>query len=355
MKTRNVCLIILGSSLVVGLAIWLARKHGQWTAKITTATNSSVSVTSPVETHPGRGSPANTNVARQEPSAIASDHSSDLMESKAAEWKQSLEGKNMPIDFWGRVVDQDGQPVSGAKIRMNVRHWHVSQPFSASSSFPQTEVTSDSSGYFEWHGETGDNLEIASVEKLGYKSSPQMLKSFSYGQSPEPFSPNPSEPVVIRMWRLKPTEPTVASRGFYAIVPDGRVYRFDLLKNVKLEGDTALGDIGVQLTRPQSVEPRDRYPWTLKIVGVGGDSVLEANDEFLFEAPESGYQPNITIALDPANRDWTSVLRRSFYFKSRGGTVFGCVKMTVRVDYGGQSAIQTESVLNTNSSRNLQR
>src|SRR4029077_20714325 len=42
--------------------------------------------------------------------------------------RRVLESQNTPIEFIGRVVDQDNNPLSGVAVSANVRHWVVKSP-----------------------------------------------------------------------------------------------------------------------------------------------------------------------------------------------------------------------------------
>lgn len=101
------------------------------------------------------------------------------------------------------------------------------------------------------------------------------------------------------------------------------------------------------------MKARQSYRWSLEVGAVKG-GIQEASDEFLFEAPASGYLSHIEYTMVPTNEAWTSVLKKRFYFRSRNGSPYGAMDVTVRPDYSGKSAIQLESVVDTNASRNLQ-
>ncbi len=260
---------------------------------------------------------------------------------------------NVPIDFWGRIIDQDKNPIAGVRLLAGVRHWEFIPIIGPTATPAKVEVFSDRDGRFKWHGRTGDVLEIAAVEKAGYKLSPGARCVFSYGNSPETFIPNPAEPVVIRMWRLGPRESTISNTGFFGFVPDGRPYTLDLINNKKNVDSGGDGDLTVRISRPNRIKPRDRYSWDFELAALDG-GIREATDEFLFQAPETGYETKLKITMDPADSNWTSVLRNQFYFRSRSNRVYGAIRMTVRPAYRDESAIEVESVVNTNGSRNLQ-
>lgn len=296
--------------------------------------------------------PASSEEKRVDKPAITSSNSPSAFVGEA-QMKEIVEAKNVPIDFWGRIIDQDDNPIAGVRVVMRVRHWEFIPAAGPTSTSPKVEVLSNSDGRFEWHGQTGDSLAVEAVDKPDYKLSPRAPSGFSYGRSPEPFTANPSQPVIIRMWRLGPSEPTISNRGFFGFVPDGRLYTLDLIKNQKHENRGGDGDLTVRISRPNGIKPQDRYSWDLELAAVDG-GMTEATDEFLCQAPEKGYETKLKIRMDPTDSNWTSVLRRQFYFRSRNGRVYGAMQMTVHPDYAGESAIHVESVVNANGSRNLQ-
>lgn len=155
------------------------------------------------------------------------------------------------------------------------------------------------------------------------------------------------------MWKQGQHEPTVSQKGFYGFQPDGRAYVVDLLTGKNVEGNAEHGDLPVRIIRPDTIKPREKYLWALEIAVVDG-GLVEAGDDYLYQAPEAGYLPAVKIEMDPEKAGWTSVLKKAYYLKSRGGKVYGAVQMTVRPNYGNGSSMQIESVLNPNGSRNLE-
>ena len=42
--------------------------------------------------------------------------------------KEIVESKNVPVDFFGLVIDQDSNPIPGVTIKSGVRHWTMPDP-----------------------------------------------------------------------------------------------------------------------------------------------------------------------------------------------------------------------------------
>jgi hypothetical protein len=87
---------------------------------------------------------------------------------------------NSPIRFYGKLVDQNDEPVRGAKIVASVRHWYVRGfvlPAVAGRMIP-LNAQSDRNGLFKLSGASGDGLTIEAVENAEYKLAPDACRSF---------------------------------------------------------------------------------------------------------------------------------------------------------------------------------
>ncbi len=305
---------------------------------------------------PKAGSRSRTNLAREAKHQLPQPPGNVVLTDKTAAVQRQIEASvdamNGAIAFWGCVVDQNGNPIAGAKVSLSCRTWQA-QPLDANASQTKTELATDEAGRFQIGGMTGDRLTIDDVVKPGYLLSPRAKKTFAFANSPKPFFADPNVPEIIRMWKQGQHEPTVSQEGFYGFQPDGRAYVVDLLTGKSVEGNAEQGDLRVRITRPAKIKPREKYPWVLEIAAVDG-GLVEAGDDYLYQAPEAGYLSAVKIVMNPEQAGWTSVLKKAYYLKSRGGKVYGAIQMTVRPNYGNGSSMQTESVLNSNGSRNLE-
>jgi hypothetical protein len=79
----------------------------------------------------------------------------------------------MPIEFYGKVLDQFGQPVAGAEVELN---WTtVIGPIPD----PKKSIFTGSDGRFAVTGIQGKGITI-SVSKVGYESESDWIQSFEY-------------------------------------------------------------------------------------------------------------------------------------------------------------------------------
>ena len=267
-------------------------------------------------------------------------------ESREIQLQQDISSKNVPVNFYGMVVDQNNQPIPSVRIVMNVRHSEYSTSQGISSTYPKTDTQTDFSGRFSWTGETGDEISVESVTKNGYLLSPKAPHYFAASSSTY------ADPAIFKMWKETAKEPLIGGSHVFGIVPDGRIYTLDLISGKKLEG-AADGDLQVSVVRPSGVEQTSKYQWSFMIAGIGG-GLLETDDEFMYLAPESGYEPKIELQFNPNDSTWTQFVKKQFFIQTRNGKVYGRIQLQVDALYNNDSAVEINYVVNPNGSRNLQ-
>lgn len=294
---------------------------------------------------------SSANDRRQSHAPITNMVSTQHGKSRQEQLEASVAAGNVPIVFWGRVIDQMASPIAGARVVLRCRTWRA-LAYTATANVTTVEMVSDESGYFQLSGLRGDTLTIVDVTKPGYLTAPGVKKTIAYANCPQIFIPDANAPEIIRMWKQTERGLTISRAGLFRVQPDGRAFTIDLINVRNVEGVSSPGDFVLRVNRPDVLIPRQKYPWTFAIeVPDGG--ITEALDEYLFEAPASGYASMVSVDMNPTNASWSSVFKKSYYIKSRGGRVYGSVKVTVEADYGAKSIMKTESVLNTNGWRNL--
>ena len=259
-------------------------------------------------------------------------------------WKEdpSWEGR-IPLNFYGKVVDQGGLPVQGAKVRFD---W---TDLSAQGTSIR-EATSDGSGLFSLVGEHGKFLEV-NVSKEGYYTGREGNRfDFEYASFSDKnyYEPNPNTPVIFHLRkRGTPAQQLVHRQTLYGLTVDGTPHYFDLLAGKKQVGGSPLGDLVVRLNR-SAITPQYSYTWSASVEAVNG-GVLQSNEEFMFEAPEVGYEQSIQESGD---RQSQPPLR--FFFKSRNGQIYGHVTMQFEPNYNMGAAVDMDYYVNPSGSRNLE-
>jgi hypothetical protein len=263
--------------------------------------------------------------------------------------------REIDLTFYGKVLDQNSQPVIGAAIKALVVSYRPALPGTPLHPQEYLEVVTDNGGGFSIHAGRTRMFHIDSITKEGYELAAAPNGSYSYDvdrSNPQRFSPDPNKPVVFRMWKKGSVESLVAGDKFYGVVPDGRVYGIDMLKGQKVEGGTA-GDFTVRINRPAQITPQTRYDWSFVIEGANG-GIIESNDEFMYQAPESGYQPRYEYTMSPTNPNWRETVKKNFYVKSRNGQVYGRMEVEVIASYKDKAVFNVKYYANPAGSRNLE-
>ena len=245
------------------------------------------------------------------------------------------------IDFYGKVVDQDGMPLKDVAVGASVIY---NSGFSSGINFSETKT--DVRGLFEFHRMKGRTLGIG-MEKAGYEYGGD-YGPFQYsdlGPKVEHFTPDASNPIVFKMVKLKGAEPMIYYRlQNYGMPTDGSPLRINLTNSKKQLSD---GDIILTLNRnleKSSDRLVDIYPWTVELYAPGG-GFIESTNSLLYLAPEEGYVEKITFGQtgnEPIqyNRPKYHISELSAYKQYYLRISNGCYARIV-IDIGIESPLET--------------
>jgi hypothetical protein len=256
------------------------------------------------------------------------------------EWKT-------PIEFYGKVVDQDGKPVEGGIADV------IWTDMSAKGS-SQMEVTSDADGLFSITGIRGKGMTVQ-VNKDGYYRQLTDTKSiFEYAGFWEPsyHVPDKSKPVLFRL-RKKGEAAELLHYGptLFGAKPDGSPVIFDLATGRKTSGN---GDVSVRVAKGARNADK-QFDWEVTLEGVGsGAGLVESKDEFMVEAPEESYQPNWKFVQKAGAEGYQSEMQAKFFVKTAGGQ-FARIEVRVLPEYSEMAAVDLASYFNPEpGNRNLE-
>ncbi|HEY4299827.1 MAG TPA: hypothetical protein VGM73_03060, partial [Candidatus Didemnitutus sp.] len=127
----------------------------------------------------------------------------------------------------------------------------------------------------------------------------------------------------------------------------------DLRTGTKTTGGSATGDLELKLTRGIPDKNHD-FDWTFEATAVGKGGISESADEFMFEAPETGYVPAVQIVQLMKAPDYHSQLTRSFYIRLADGQTYGKIVANIRPEYQKACAVDLQVYLNLSGNRNLE-
>jgi hypothetical protein len=266
-----------------------------------------------------------------------------------AEYQQKLEADSwewkMPIDFYGRVLDESNQPVTGASIHFE---WNdISEKGTSDAA-----TTSDGNGFFSLTGRRGKRLYV-DVGKAGYYSSGDARNTtFEYAYPPgEAFKPNVNNPIIFHLRKKGIGTELVTSKygvkgSFGVTIPlDGTAVQVDLL-----ERKTGQGPMSITQIKPEYKNWKQASEWMFRMEIPDGGFV-EHHDEFPFEAPESGYEPVAQFNFQAGQTNWAINLQKDYYIKFGSPPRYGRLHLETSIMMGGA---RLTYAINPSGTRNLE-
>lgn len=241
----------------------------------------------------------------------------------------------MPIKFYGKVVDENDQPVAEANINFD---WNDMSPHGTS----YAKTASDAQGLFSLEGVTGRILGVY-VNKEGYYTfRGDSSQSFEYAQFFEAnyHTPDPNNPVIFRLRKKREAESLLVYEKEFRLAADQSV-TMDLLT-----GNTNITPTTLQI----NLLPNEDE-WTAQLSMVEGGGIQINTNEFPFEAPEEGYQSEILITYQTSKpSNWQNPYKGgSFFVKTSQG--YALVELKT---LSGKRWIKIKPYFNPSGSRNLE-
>jgi hypothetical protein len=257
-------------------------------------------------------------------------------------WKESI---YRPIEFYGKVVDENEQPIAGAAVSFT--YTRLIPPEGASG----TNTISDKNGLFSLSGVKGSTLEVQ-VAKVGYYSSRREDQhGFDYKtiSGSQPFQPDSNQPIIFHLRRKRQGVDLITSQ--HGISPalvisgvhDGSPVRVDFFHQ------TVGPDGQLELSSLKPVAGQKPADWWFRI-SIPDGGLVETTDEFPAEAPESGYQTTLEYDFKEGDTNRTRNLHKEYYIVFGQPPKYG----RVEVDTSIYTGIQLSYAINPDGSRNLE-
>jgi len=253
-----------------------------------------------------------------------------------------------PMDTYGEVVDQDGQPVIGAKVRGWLSFEEAEDK--------EYDTKTDSQGRFKFLGLHGKEFGV-SLEKEGYEFNHEIWFADN-AKLPDNYLPDPKNPLIFKMWKLRGGEPMSEATIYSHVRWTNNFKRFNLYSSRTDTMETTSTNINdelmVKAIRGSSFTNKgvQYFAWTVTFEITNG-GLLVTNDPYPYIAPIEGYQPSVTLDGPTNLVELGRGLHQGFYFKSRGGQIYG--RMFIQMMPGRNSAsIRLQNYANVTGSRNLE-
>ena len=268
--------------------------------------------------------------------------------------RKRLQEGNVPIDVYGKVVDQNGAPVAGVEVKAAIRLMKEPIPGMIGDGFDYLVASTASDGTFSFLNRTGEFFGIDKIQKEGYLVSATVHEKtyYYYASDEKKYRPNPSVPEVFKIWKQMGAEKLIEKNLKYKLTTEGRSYGLDLLNGAQAKAD-AIADIRVSMTAPSVIKPHVKYDWNFVLEAAEG-GLIETSDDYMYLAPLDGYVSRIQVSFNASDANWSDNFRKRFYVMSRNGSVYARIEILVGVALNGRGYLHIESASNPNSSRNLE-
>jgi len=261
-------------------------------------------------------------------------------------WQRKMDNEDpywdfkLPISFYGKVMDDQGQPIAGASVEF------VWTDLSSEGTGKKT-TESDSNGLFSLTGATGKGLSVY-VSKAGYqryRSKSINKASFDYSPLASPgtyHKPDPMSPVLFVMHKNRPKEALLQiNRRFPSSTNQPTVFYLD-------GNDTSA--VRIDLLENRSETNGQEGAWMLRVSVPSGGIQISTN-EFPFEAPETGYEPSILLDRKTAKPETWAYPYQGGEFFVRTSSGYGRMRLQM---LEGSPHLSINSFYNPNNSRNLE-
>jgi len=254
-----------------------------------------------------------------------------------------------PIEFYGRVIDQNGNPVPYANVG-----YTAADKFNASGSNYTGQA--DAEGYFQIKGIQGAGLAVT-VRKEGYylihnpsdPTLPTSTATFAYGMGPDSYrrpAPKKNSPAVFVLQKMGEKVPLIFVQQSTRIPKDGTPVTVDLLNG----SVSSKGNFRIETWTDAPRQGR-KFSWRSRLTVLGG-GLRERQGQFDFEAPEDGYLESIELTMPEDAEQWESQQERKYFVKLPDGRY---ARTKFRMIAGGNHYFIFESFLNpTPGDRNLE-
>ena len=250
----------------------------------------------------------------------------------------------MPIEFYGKVVDQFDQPVAGAEVELN---WTtVVGPIPD----PKKSIFTGPDGQFAVTGIQGKGITI-SVYKEGYDRTHDWIQSFEYAAfyQNDFHVPDQKKPVLFHLHKTMEAEPLYVFSPYGYITLGGE----PLILNVEKGKIAAQGDLAFSVALGAETNHYGS-DFIVTMQGLNGAGFVFSNEEFLSKAPESDYQNTFTVTHKVNVPDYKPEQVLRFYVRTGTGK-YASVGVKIKL-WGDFSKADFEAGIhyNPSGSRNLE-
>ena len=246
-----------------------------------------------------------------------------------------------PIDFYGKVVDESNNPVADVGVHFG---WDEAP---GDSGEKHSETLSDEDGMFGLHNARGRALEVK-LNKDGYYSSRKDAWVFSYAVSGH-YSADRFNPAIFHLRKKRPGADLITSEN--GVRPDVwvRVPKDDT--PIRLDFVQKQASPNGQLEIRQNKPPwKTATSWSFSL-SIPNGGLIENDDEFQFEAPDTNYPPTVQYDFTKSETNWITHITKQFYFTFGEPRQYGWLRLDSDI---AKETVFVTYAINPSGSRNLE-
>jgi hypothetical protein len=255
---------------------------------------------------------------------------------------------NVPIAFYGRVVDQDSRPLQGVTVKYTLTSIPTIPVLWGPSETKDETCVSDQNGLFAVEGRRGSGLDITGLAKQGYR------KSGYYQQAdvryepydPQRYMPDRNKPIDLMMIR----DDLPKAEEIY----DKRLRLNWNVETTTVDFSPVVGKLEFTASRsgrdPNNTTKKFEWEVKMRATGFTMTKLPNANERM---APPEGYGSSGQIGFSPDEKTWQLQTDESYAIHTDKG-FYGLMNLSVYGDGndGGMSGRVTV-YLNKSGARNI--
>lgn len=265
---------------------------------------------------------------------------------RAVRTRALLNAGNVPITFWGKVVDESGVGIIGVNIKYRIqRAGRLAVGGTIVEDGILASLLSNQDGSFSITNTSGKILSMVEFTKDGYDLSSNQNVVFGYYGTPELHTPKKESPQVFMMMSNKTQVDVSSISQQIRLHWNGKAIRIDINS-----GRTSpTGNLIITASRTAST---GRFGWSFALTIDGGE-MREAEVGTVLVAPESGYQPSWDCKFSANANPWRFARDANVYY--RMGRKYGRLKLQIYADAGPNDvSLYLERFVNTSGGRNTE-
>ena len=256
----------------------------------------------------------------------------------------------VPIEFFGKVLDQHDNPVRGAEIQLSL---------SSMSGIINQSIYSREDGAFSLTGIKGKFLSVNVFGLEGYTGVRSTgYRDYNYA-IPGEFNfhvPNPNSPVIFRIWKYEHPEP-LRRRVIESVIKNNGSISWINID----DGTVGESRIGVSYLGSTHIGTEGKMP-EIRVVSGDGCSIWETNDDPMFSPPEVGSKKLLVhefVSMKEEYRDISgqiiqgSPFKFRLYFRAANGK-YSAIKVDIRYESEETDVVSLYIYQNPSGSRNLE-